>query len=149
MVGRLLRLRRARVAAALAMALVHLCSVGPAAASLIYCIGQDGHQGIELVRHGDRGCASCCHESPTTQEHRTEASSDRRLADADECTDVQLEAASAFQGRHPAPSIDETAIPLPRWESPASRSLRDRGVTAGPAHPPPQLASLRVVVLLL
>lgn len=45
-----------------AAVIVQVWSLAPVAASVIYCIGDDGHAGFELMKAGARGCAACCHE---------------------------------------------------------------------------------------
>lgn len=154
MVGRLLRLRRLRVFVAMALAFVHLCSAGPAAASLIYCLGENGHHGIELVRHGQRGCAACCHESGATPHAQPPSPADKPApaapdGEGSECTDVSLGDESAFPGRHTVPSWEGTVAVLPVWSAPALVALRVPGLSPFPARVAPNLSSRRAVVLLI
>jgi hypothetical protein len=62
----------------------YLFSLGPATASVIYCISDTGHSGFELVAAGQSGCASCCHDPVEGGAH------DGLQAQAHECTDVAL-----------------------------------------------------------
>lgn len=52
-----------RAGLVLAAAVLHLFSVAPSAAELVYCIGSDGHSGLELLQGGGNGCIDCCHEN--------------------------------------------------------------------------------------
>jgi len=62
------------------------------AASVIYCIGEDGHAGFELVKAGARGCADCCHEAEGGA-LRIEG------APVSECTDIALSPESGIAGK--------------------------------------------------
>lgn len=67
-------------------------SLGPMAATVIYCISDDGHSGFEVVASGERGCASCCHEEEGASGH------DGLGPPAGECTDVTLTSPQAVSG---------------------------------------------------
>lgn len=71
--------------------LAYLFSAGPAAATIVYCISEDGHEGFERVASGERGCASCCHELPSEPAHEgfTPAPA--------ECTDIALSSEQALR----------------------------------------------------
>lgn len=75
---------------------VQLWSLAPVAASVIYCIGEDGHSGFELVKPGARGCASCCHDPA-----HDPAQDSRGLAGApvSECIDIALSPQSGLTGK--------------------------------------------------
>jgi len=99
---------RRRLLALGAVFTLQVWSLAPMAASVIYCIGEDGHSGFELVKAGARGCASCCHgqegESP-----RLDA------APSAECTDIALAPADGIAGKasDAAVSVSFVALPLP------------------------------------
>jgi len=71
---------------------VQLWSLAPVAASVIYCIGEDGHSGFELVKAGARGCADCCHEGENGAP-RIEG------APVSECTDIALSPETGVAGK--------------------------------------------------
>jgi hypothetical protein len=73
-----------RIAIVACSLLAYLFSVGPAAATVVYCISDDGHEGFELVAAGERGCASCCHDLPSEPAHEGFPPTPT------ECTDIAL-----------------------------------------------------------
>jgi len=87
-----------RAVALAAVLVVQLWSMAPMAASVIYCIGDDGHAGFEMVRAGDTGCADCCHE-PGESAGRIGA------VPVSECTDIAISHADGATGK----SSDSTA----------------------------------------
>jgi hypothetical protein len=80
-----------RIAIVACSLLAYLFSVGPAAATVVYCISDDGHEGFELVAAGERGCASCCHELPSEPAH------DGFSPTPTECTDIAMSSDQALR----------------------------------------------------
>jgi hypothetical protein len=116
-------LRLAIVATSL---LAYLFSAGPAAATIVYCISDDGHEGFELVASGERGCASCCHELPSVPAHEgfTPAPA--------ECTDIALSSDQALRasatverdGFASAPALVVALHPPSPIDAPTFESVR-------------------------
>lgn len=102
------RSRRRRVVALGVGVLLHLLSLTPAAASVIYCLGDDGHGGIETLRGGQRGCADCCHDEAG-------AHGDETSDGGGECTDVSLSSTDSMlraPGLHGPDLASVIALPL-------------------------------------
>jgi hypothetical protein len=97
-----LRRRRAghRIAIVALSLASYLFSVAPAAATVVYCISEDGHEGFELVASGERGCASCCHDLPDEPAHEGFEPT------PSECTDIALSTDQAIRA-NPATERDE------------------------------------------
>jgi hypothetical protein len=125
----------------------YLFSVTPAAASVVYCISDDGHSGFELVPGGDRGCASCCHEVPSGPGH------EGFPPEPAECTDIALSSDQAIRAGAAlepgavtfAPEFVATLHPPTRLEKPTVESVR--ALLVPPRSSPAVL--LRHVVLLI
>lgn len=95
--------RRATVQRAglvLAAVVLHLCSVSPSAAKLVYCVGSDGHSGVELLQGGGNGCFDCCHENAS--DSATLESTGR--PDLNGCRDVLLSSSEALSSSERANS---------------------------------------------
>lgn len=92
------------IALGVALAL-QVWSVAPVAASVVYCIGEDGHSGFEVVEAGARGCASCCHDKPGAE---------AGLADApvSECIDIALSPESGLAGKVTEPERSVSVLAL-------------------------------------
>lgn len=67
-------------------------SLAPVAASVVYCIGEDGHAGFELARPGASDCNACCPDEVAT----ALAAPDR---EASGCTDIVISGDSAVSGK--------------------------------------------------
>jgi hypothetical protein len=94
-----------RIAIVASSLLAYLFSVGPAAATVVYCISDDGHEGFELVAAGERGCASCCHELPSEPAHEGFSPTPT------ECTDIAMSSDQALRASVAAER--ETAVFAP------------------------------------
>lgn len=124
--------RAGSVAAALATCLL---SLAPATASVVYCIGQPGHSGFELVAGGESGCAGCCHDA----EHRS-ADGDT-AANAGECVDVLVSVPQDLP-RTGCVAADAGTPALPLVQpAPATMPRGRRTSIPNPATPPPAASS--------
>jgi len=138
------RSRRRRAVALGVGVLLHLLSLTPAAASVIYCLGDDGHGGIETLEGGQRGCADCCHDELGAHGDDT--------GNGGECTDVSL---SSTDSMLCSPGIQgpdlATVLVLPVaatiLASPLARSAYDADDLAPPRGSP--LGLRRHTVLLI
>lgn len=130
-----------RLIAVTAAAVVQLWSVAPMAASVIYCIGEDGHSGFELVRAGARGCASCCHEEDGGGEHFA-------ASPVSECVDIALAPSAGVTAK-----LTPSASPGPGLaaDTYAAPGLRAAGLVREMQFDPPRasLARLRRHTVLL
>lgn len=90
-------LRRAtfqRAGSVLAAAVLHLFLVSPSAARFVYCVGADGHSGIELLQSSENGCVDCCHEIAADPSALGSAAN----PGLDGCRDVLLSSPDALSG---------------------------------------------------
>lgn len=71
--------------------MVQIWSLVPVAASVIYCIGEDGHAGFELAHAGASDCGRCCPEG--------EGAEPGIGNEASGCTDIAISPAAAFSGK--------------------------------------------------
>jgi len=120
------------VAAAVA---VQLWSLAPMAASMIYCIGADGHSGFELVLPGERACSSCSHAT---------ADGARRIETAaePECTDIAISAPVGVTGKASAtPGVD----PFVRLGLPAAAVHAGSRQRRAPDFDPPRGSATRLL----
>jgi len=113
----------------------YLFSLGPATASVIYCISDAGHSGFELVASGQSGCASCCHDPVEG------GANDGLQAEAHECTDIALSLPQDVRRAN----VDVTATapsPLPplRQDSAAAAPVAVTGTRSQTALSPPRSA---------
>jgi hypothetical protein len=135
-----------RIAIVAALVFTYLASVAPAAATIIYCIG-DGHSGFERVSGGERGCASCCHELPEAPAH------DEHEAEPSECTDIALSSEQALRAgacadRHDFASVAPLGLPMRMYDHAALQGARrDLRAEAPPGAATSELR--RSVVLLI
>ncbi|MFN2375466.1 MAG: hypothetical protein ABR538_02945 [Candidatus Binatia bacterium] len=91
----------------LAAMVVQVWTLAPVSASVIYCIGEDGHSGFEVVKAGARGCAACCHDSGPEADRHGEALHEP----VSECTDITLSPASGVLGKGKV-AADADLLPL-------------------------------------
>ena len=136
-----------RIAIVACSLLTYLVSVAPAAASVVYCISDDGHEGFELVAAGERGCASCCHDLPSEPAHEGFSPTPT------ECTDIALSSDQALRASVTAER--ETAVFAPALVAmlpPPSRFDTRTFESARADHAPPRSSPsvfLRHTVLLI
>lgn len=97
-----------RAVALAAILVVQLWSLAPMAASVIYCIGDDGHSGFEMVRAGATGCAACCHEP-------REGAAQIGRAPVSECTDIAISHAAGAAAKvfDSTAAVSFVAVALP------------------------------------
>lgn len=147
------------------MLLLQFSSLGPGFATAVYCIGDDGHAGVEVVRAG-RGCASCCHEARGDSH---DAAAAGRAAEhvgdevgghvdgaiggepgTSECHDVDLtpEAETGPRDEHAA-FVAGLGTPLPVARPAADCGATPCSLRVASRAGPPALALLRPVVLLI
>jgi hypothetical protein len=115
-----------RIAIVACSLLAYLLAAGPAAATVVYCISDDGHAGFELVAAGERGCASCCHELPSVPAH------DGFAPTPVECTDIALSSDQALRANVAAereaasfaPALVATLHPPSRLDTRTFENLR-------------------------
>ena len=123
--------------------LAYLFSATPAAASVIYCIGADGHTGFEIIAGASTGCDRCCHKplqngAPDDAQH-------------EECVDIAMNGhAPTIAKKHDAggtPDLLSVACCVATVAAPA-RLAPSRGIfVTRNAASPPSLPHRRAVVL--
>lgn len=131
--------------ALLAAVVVQVWSLAPVSASVIYCIGEDGHSGFEMVKAGARGCAACCHD-PASGAAAAEAVHEP----VSECTDIALSPASGVVGKQKAAG-EVDLLPLSSrvaFDVPGRPRLLDRRADLEPVRGSPQRLRRHTVLLI-
>lgn len=129
---------------------MQLWSLAPVAASVIYCIGDDGHAAFELMKAGARGCAACCHDEVAELAAAPQDDEASSVAEApvSECTDVAMApfdgVATKSDAASPAPLV---ALLPARIEAPLYHRELARSDIAPPRGSPTRM--LRRTVLLI
>jgi hypothetical protein len=110
--------------AVLTASLLQCATVASASTSVIWCIGSDGHAGVERQTPGE-DCASCCDDG----------SSGAGLHAPDGCTDVSLHSAKAVPSKDPPgghaliAAVDSALAPLRCLRMPCvSRSVANPSI---------------------
>lgn len=149
MLGRVRYAALRRTGVMVVAALLQLLTVSPSGASLVYCIGLEGHAGIEMLRDGQVDCSGCCRESTF---HPSVLASPTDAEDSG-CTDILLSSPDVLT---PAMGTEPGVLSVPTISHPFSfptiptvrlSSLRGFAPTDPPRGSSPHL--IRVTVLLI